>query len=115
MSNWFMYFLFYSFAGYLLEKLFAWAVRSDRQVRKCFLLLPLCPVYGLAVTALLALAPAGGFWRLSLIGGLVCTLASTCFTTKLSTCGFGTIRRCPGICKGGSVRCSLSSGACFRP
>ena len=75
MSNWFMYFLFYSFAGYLLEKLFAWAVRSDRQVRKCFLLLPLCPVYGLAMTALLALAPAGGFWRLSLIGGLVFPLA----------------------------------------
>lgn len=50
----FRYFLFYSFLGYLLEKLFARATRSPRQVRKCFLLLPLCPVYGLALCALLA-------------------------------------------------------------
>ena len=50
----FWYFLFYSFLGYLLEKLFARATHSPRQVRKCFLLLPLCPVYGLALCALLA-------------------------------------------------------------
>lgn len=50
----FWYFLFYSFFGYLLEKLFARATRSPRQVRKCFVLLPLCPVYGLALCALLA-------------------------------------------------------------
>ena len=49
----FWYFLFYSFLGYLLEKLFARATHSPRQVRKCFLLLPLCPVYGLALCALL--------------------------------------------------------------
>ena len=49
----FWYFLFYSFFGYLLEKLFARATHSPRQVRKCFLLLPLCPVYGLALCALL--------------------------------------------------------------
>lgn len=74
MSKWFCYFLFYSLAGYGLEKLFAWAVCSERQVRKCFLLLPLCPVYGLAMTALLALAPEGwGFWPLALLGGAVCT------------------------------------------
>ena len=51
----FWYFFFYSFFGYLLEKLFARATRSQRQVRKCFLLLPLCPVYGLALCALLAI------------------------------------------------------------
>ena len=50
----FWYFLFYSFLGYLLEKLFARMTRSPRQVRKCFLLLPLCPVYGFALCALLA-------------------------------------------------------------
>ena len=50
----FWYFLFYSFLGYLLEKLFARVTHSPRQVRKCFLLLPLCPVYGLALCALLA-------------------------------------------------------------
>lgn len=50
----FWYFIFYSFLGYLLEKLFARMTRSPRQVRKCFLLLPLCPVYGLALCTLLA-------------------------------------------------------------
>ena len=49
----FWYFLFYSFLGYLLEKLFARATHAPRQVRKCLLLLPLCPVYGLALCALL--------------------------------------------------------------
>ena len=58
MSQWLVWFFFYSFLGYGLEKLHARLFRSPRQVRKCFLLLPLCPVYGLAMTALLALAPA---------------------------------------------------------
>ena len=47
----FWLFLLYSFGGYLLEKLYAWARRSSHRVRKCFLLLPLCPVYGLALLA----------------------------------------------------------------
>ena len=46
---WFWLFLLYSFAGYGLEKLFAAATASPQQVRKCFLLLPLCPVYGLNI------------------------------------------------------------------
>ena len=41
---WFWLFLLYSFGGYVLEKLYAAARRSPHQVRKCFLLLPLCPV-----------------------------------------------------------------------
>lgn len=74
MSRWFVYFLFYSFFGYGLEKLFAKAVRSEYQVRKCFLFLPLCPVYGLAMAALLALVPEGaGFFTLAAVGALVCT------------------------------------------
>lgn len=74
MSQWLVYFFFYSFLGYGLEKLHARIFRSPRQVRKCFLLLPLCPVYGLAMTALLALAPEGaGFPLLALLGGAVCT------------------------------------------
>ena len=48
MSRWFLYIFFYSLAGYGLEKVFARAVRSEHQIRKCFLLLPLCPVYGLS-------------------------------------------------------------------
>jgi len=46
-------FWLYSFLGYLLEKAFAAASASPHQTRKCFLLLPLCPVYGLAVLAVL--------------------------------------------------------------
>lgn len=74
MSRWFVYFLFYSFAGYGLEKLHAKLSHAPKQVRKCFLLLPLCPVYGLAMTVLLAAAPKEmGFLPLALLGGLICT------------------------------------------
>lgn len=55
MQAWFWQFLLYSFLGYLLEKGFAALSGSPRQTRKCFLLLPLCPVYGLGVLAVLAL------------------------------------------------------------
>lgn len=74
MREWFLYFLFYSFAGYLLEKLYARLVRSPNQVRKCFLLLPLCPVYGASMLAVLALVPAGtGPLGRALLGGIICT------------------------------------------
>lgn len=74
MSRWFVCFLVYSFLGYGLEKLHARSFRTPRQVRKCFLLLPLCPVYGLAMAALLALAPEGaGGLPLVLLGSAVCT------------------------------------------
>ena len=74
MSLWFVSFLFYSLGGYGLEKLHARLSHSPRQVRKCFLILPLCPVYGLAMTALLIIAPADmGFFPLMLLGGVVCT------------------------------------------
>jgi len=52
---WFWYFMMYSFLGYGMEKGFARGTRAEKQTRKCFLLLPLCPVYGLGVLALLAL------------------------------------------------------------
>lgn len=74
MSRWLVFFLFYSLAGCGLEKLFARAIRSQRQMRKCFLLLPLCPVYGLAMICLLAAAPEdGSFLYLMVLGGAVCT------------------------------------------
>ena len=68
-------FWLYSFLGYLLEKAFAAATASPHQTRKCFLLLPLCPVYGLAVLAVLALPPTlrDGFWRLAFWGGAAAT------------------------------------------
>ena len=51
----FWYFVGYGFLGYLLEKLFARVSCSPKRVRKGFLLAPVCPVYGLAMCALLAL------------------------------------------------------------
>lgn len=51
-------FFFYSFAGYLLEKGFARRTHASQQIRKGLLLLPLCPVYGLGMTAVLALPAA---------------------------------------------------------
>ena len=72
---WLWLFCLYSFLGYLLEKAFAAATGSRHQVRKCFLLLPLCPVYGLAMLAVLHL-PADlrrVFFRLALYGGLTAT------------------------------------------
>lgn len=68
-------FWIYSFFGFLLETAFAAATRAERRGRKCRLLLPLCPVYGLGVLAVLVL-PAGltdSFWELALWGGLAAT------------------------------------------
>ena len=69
------YWFAYSFLGYCLEKLFAAATRSSHRLRRCFVFLPLCPVYGLALLAVLALPPdmTGSFWRLALYGGLTAT------------------------------------------
>lgn len=72
MTVWFWNFICYSFFGYLLERLFAAIVGSNNQVRRCFWLLPLCPVYGLAVTAVLALPLPGLPW-LPVWGGIVIT------------------------------------------
>ena len=57
MARWLWIFWIYSFLGYGLEKLFAAVTHAPNQGRKCFLLLPLCPVYGLGMLAVLALPP----------------------------------------------------------
>ena len=59
MSLWLWTFWTYSFLGYLLERGYAIATHADRQARKCFLLLPMCPVYGLGA---LGLAIKGVFY-----------------------------------------------------
>ena len=66
-------FLAYGFLGYLLEKVYALVTRHT--VRKGYLLLPVCPVYGLAMLAVLALPPdmTDTFWHLALYGGLTAT------------------------------------------
>lgn len=65
----------YSFFGYLLERGYAAAAHGAQQARKGFLLLPMCPVYGLGALAVLALPAAltDGFWRSALWGGLAAT------------------------------------------
>ena len=75
MALWLWQFWTYSFLGYLLEKGFAAATRAKKQGRKCFLLLPLCPVYGLGVVAVLLLPSnfTDSFWKLALFGGAAAT------------------------------------------
>ena len=65
----------YSFVGFLLETVFAWMTRSPHRDRRCFLMLPLCPVYGLGVLAVLALpvAVTDTFRGMAFWGGLTAT------------------------------------------
>lgn len=55
MANIFWYVLIYSFLGFLLEVAFARVTRAGKQDRKCMLLLPLCPVYGLGAVLIVQL------------------------------------------------------------
>ncbi len=77
MSAIFWYFFIYSFLGFLLEVAFARLVHNPKQDRKCHLLLPVCPVYGVGAMGILLL-PA---WvkasplLLFLFGAMVCTVA----------------------------------------
>lgn len=73
----FWYFFIYSFFGFLLEVLFARLTHSPKPDRKCFLLLPLCPVYGLGALAILAAALAVGDrpLLLAVVGGGAATAA----------------------------------------
>ena len=75
MADWLWYFWIYSFAGYLLERAFALATHAPKQRRKCFLLLPLCPVYGLGVAAVLALPEPWRAWPWMLLTGAAVTTA----------------------------------------
>ena len=55
---WLWRFILYSFLGFLLEVAFARAVHSPKRDRKCLVLLPLCPVYGLGAVLILWLVQA---------------------------------------------------------
>ncbi len=76
---WFWSFVIYSFAGFVLEVLFA-RLAGGRPDRKGLLVLPLCPVYGLGACLILALPP----WAvrhpgaLFLLGALAATAAEYC-------------------------------------
>ncbi len=75
MAVWFWYFVFYSFLGFGLEVAFARLTRQKKQDRKCFYLLPLCPVYGLGAMAVLLLPQEvrEDPWQLLFWGGLTAT------------------------------------------
>lgn len=72
--RWLWYFIIYSFGGFLLEVAFARAIRHPKRDRKCFLLLPLCPVYGLGACLILWLSglTQSPLW-VALAGGLAAT------------------------------------------
>lgn len=72
---WFWYFTLYSFGGFLLEVVYARVTHSAKPDRKCFLLLPLCPVYGLGALAILWVARllAGRPLLTALAGGIAAT------------------------------------------
>ncbi len=74
MARWLWYFYLYSFLGFLLEVAFARASGHPKRDRKCLILLPLCPVYGLGACLILGLAPLGNgpLW-VALSGGLAAT------------------------------------------
>ena len=75
MEEIFWYFLVYSFLGFLLEIGFARLIRSPKLDRKCHLILPVCPVYGLGALAILALPNIvkSNPLLLDLFGGLAAT------------------------------------------
>ena len=77
MKELFWQFLIYSFLGFLLEVLFARIVKAQKTDRKCFFLLPLCPVYGLGALLITALpiAVQRNPLLLFLLGALAATSA----------------------------------------
>jgi len=101
---WFWVFAAYSFAGFLLEVLYA-RLTGGREDRKCFLVLPLCPVYGLGTGAILLL-PAwvkGSPPLLFLLGGLLATAVeygTALFYEKVLGVSFWDYRGLPGSVQG---------------
>lgn len=72
---WFWYFMLYSFLGFLLEVFYAHITGGHPQ-RKCLLLLPVCPVYGLGACAIVGiLKPQFPMPALFLCGMLLATAA----------------------------------------
>lgn len=101
---WFWTFVTYSFLGFLLEIAFARSTRG-RPDRKCLLVLPLCPVYGLGAGAILLL-PRWVDARpllLFVLGGLAATAAEylmALFYEKVLGVSFWDYRGLPGSIQG---------------
>ncbi len=104
MLTWLWSFAVYSFLGFLLEVAFARAT-GGRPERKCLLVLPLCPVYGLGACLILLLPRAVLLSPplLFLAGGLTATAveyaAAVCYEKGLGV-AFWDYRGLPGNLKG---------------
>lgn len=70
-------FWIYSFFGWALERFFAALTGAEEQRRRCLLVLPLCPVYGLGMLAVLAVPVQG--WALPVWGGAAATAVEYAF------------------------------------
>lgn len=102
--GWFWYFVLYSFLGFLLEVAYARATRG-RPDRKCLLVLPLCPVYGLGACVILLLAQwTGGHpVLLFLLGGAAATTVeylTAVFYEEVLRVSFWDYRGLPGSLHG---------------
>lgn len=110
--RWLWYFIIYSFCGFLLEVAFARAIRHPKRDRKCLLLLPLCPVYGLGACLILWLAPRvhSPLW-VAVAGGLAATgaeLAMGAFYRFVLGVEFWNYQGMPGSL--GGLVCPVFSG-----
>ena len=101
---WFWNFVVYSFLGFLLEIAYARATRG-RSDRKCLLVLPLCPVYGLGALGILLL-PRWVLTRplfLFFCGALMATAAeyaASLFYERVLKVSFWDYRGLPGSLQG---------------
>ena len=107
---WFWYFLIYSFLGFLVEVVYARSVGAAKRDRKCRLLLPICPVYGLGALAVLALPAAVRAHPLLLLpaAGAACTAVeylTSIFYEKVFRVAFWDYSHLP---------CSLGGRVCLR-
>lgn len=77
----FLYFIIYSFIGFILETIYFLFTKGHFISRKCFLLSPLCPVYGLgAIAILLATKYIKKYKIVSiLIGGIIASIVEFLF------------------------------------
>lgn len=87
MAHWLWMFWGFSFLGWVLERLFAALTAARDRHRRCMLLLPLCPVYGLAMTAVLASPlPSASPLALFVGGGVTATAVEYAYHWWVERC-----------------------------
>ena len=79
------YFILYSLLGFLLEVAFARIIDHPKKDRKCFLLLPLCPVYGVGAIFI--------HWLAGLLDGPLWVMAAGFGGASAAELGMGLVYR----------------------